>query len=231
MPKTKKLDLEYTLLADKVILFPAAVPDPVGSMRHMDDNQDQWYENASEYDHRLKDGITRDDCYISFSSQEEADVVTEVFRTYTDMYGLTWRSVDSEKGFSKEDIQYNGIRYRDGGHLGTHKDQPVDHDIGLVNICLYLNDNYEGGELGFDHIDEIPDFKPKAGDVLVFPGHFDHYGMRAWGGTKYVALVKMYVDGPGVNEVMETKSFDFDMNIPDHITRGMNEGDKSGYGA
>ena len=224
MNKSSKLGLDYEVMAEKVLLFPGAVPDPEGSIAHMNAHQSQWYENDSEYDHTLPDGVTRDDCFIEFSSQEEADVVTEVFKTFTDMYNMEWKNKEWEQGFKKETVQYNGIRYRDGGHLGSHKDQPVDYDIGLLNICMYLNDDYDGGEIGFDYID-IPDYKPKRGDVMVFPGHFDHYGARATNGIKYMVCVKMYVDGEGVQPLVEKKSFDYVMRVPDEIRQKLD-----GYG-
>lgn len=196
MPKTKNLGIDYEEWAPRVLYFPAAMPDPQGSIQHMEDT-DEWYANDSEYNEEIG-GTPRDDCHIRFPNQIEADVVTECFRAYNDLYGHEFLDKEfARNGYHESDIEYNGVRYRVGGEAKTHRDQPVEHDIGLVNICLYPNEDYEGGELGFDFLD-IPLYKPGAGDIIIFPGNFDHYALPTKSGKKYLVLLKVFVTGPGI---------------------------------
>lgn len=206
MQTTENLGLQYEVWADRIIYFPAAVPDPQESIEYMESHIDKWYENGANPAWGDPDkGPSRDDCYIDFPSQREADVVSECFDEYNKLFGYEYLDKNF-KGFNKEDVEYNGVRYRLGGLAASHKDQPVPHDIGLVNACLYLNENYEGGELLFDHIPEVSEYKPKRGDILIFPGHFDHTAKSTTSGTKYLVLIKQYMKGSGIETPLELLS-------------------------
>jgi hypothetical protein len=50
---------------------------------------------------------------------------------------------------------------------------------------LYLNDDYEGGELSF--INQGLSFKPNAGDLIMFPGNFEYwYDVKPASGSRYI---------------------------------------------
>jgi hypothetical protein len=60
-----------------------------------------------------------------------------------------------------------------------HKDS--NHLAGWV----YLNDDYEGGELSF--INQNLTFKPKAGDLVLFPGNINYwYNVEPANGSRYI---------------------------------------------
>lgn len=60
------------------------------------------------------------------------------------------------------------LRYDQSGHLPAHQDQGVSSRV--LSVLLYLNDDYEGGEIEFKH--SGIKFKPEAGSVLFFPSNF-----------------------------------------------------------
>lgn len=60
------------------------------------------------------------------------------------------------------------LRYDKSGYLPAHQDQGVSTRV--LSVLLYLNDDYEGGELTFRHSGIT--FKPKPGSVLFFPSNF-----------------------------------------------------------
>jgi hypothetical protein len=60
------------------------------------------------------------------------------------------------------------LRYDETGHLPAHQDQGISSRV--LSVLLYLNDDYEGGEIEFRH--SGIKFKPEAGSVLFFPSNF-----------------------------------------------------------
>jgi hypothetical protein len=65
----------------------------------------------------------------------------------------------------------------------------IDHSpniVRTVSAVVYLNDDYEGGELRFLRLDELA-IKPEAGDILVFPSTYlyEHESKNVTKGAKY----------------------------------------------
>jgi len=95
-------------------------------------------------------------------------------------------------------------RYNEGEHFAAHRDGMYVNDNGessIYSIVLYLNDDFEGGEL------EMPEdilFYPLAGSAVLFPHDTLHTARAPTRGTKYVArseLMFRCVDaGPAPSE-------------------------------
>jgi hypothetical protein len=105
---------------------------------------------------------------------------------------------------------FNIKKYNTGASMGAHYDQ-LDGDKTLrYSLVMYLNDNYEGGEISFKMSDyednnmlEIIDFdyeiaksknqidfgvKPSAGSVIIFPSSAPYYHIAhtVKSGAKYM---------------------------------------------
>ena len=59
----------------------------------------------------------------------------------------------------------------------------------LLSVCVYLNDDYTGGNLDFPSINQS--FKFNTGDVIVFPSHwmFYHGVAPIKSGVRYTLVV------------------------------------------
>jgi len=81
----------------------------------------------------------------------------------------------------------NFIKYGEGEWFTTHPDAGPAFTCTLSS-CLYLNDDYEGGELWFEEFDIK--VKPKRGDHFLFPSNYiyRHQAMPVTGGIKYSAV-------------------------------------------
>lgn len=75
-------------------------------------------------------------------------------------------------------------KYYSGSGMGPHTDAgPIAH----LSAVLYLNDNYEGGELAFPNHDIV--VKPSAGSIIMFPSiePYVHDPRNVISGEKYIA--------------------------------------------
>lgn len=73
-------------------------------------------------------------------------------------------------------------KFEEGSEMHVHFDSTKPNDIATL---IYINDNYEGGEIHFpDHDISI---KPKAGDLLCFPDtpEFLHGVNKVSGSSRY----------------------------------------------
>jgi len=96
---------------------------------------------------------------------------------------------------------FNFVKYEGAGtQFRIHADHGPTY-VATVSAVMYLNDDYEGGELWFPRFGV--DLKPKAGDIAVFPSNFiyEHASKEMIEGTKYSVVVMMdYHDRDGVNQ-------------------------------
>lgn len=74
----------------------------------------------------------------------------------------------AEKNIKSREHTMHLLKYDESGHLPAHQDQGISSRV--LSVLLYLNDDYEGGEIEFRHSNLK--FKPKAGSVLFFPSNF-----------------------------------------------------------
>lgn len=101
-----------------------------------------------------------------------------------------------------------------------------------VTCLFYLNEDYEGGEISFKILDEKQeriefslDYKPNAGDVLVFPSTppFYHGVKKATGKEKYIVRTywkNMQPANPNFNEENSGNSFSIKQDGEIHFFQG-----------
>jgi hypothetical protein len=135
--------------------------------------------------------------HVSFVSQKdnEGNALTYIhqYNGLNDIYKIIERCKDQickSYGIEKEKIKakeqhLNVVKWVEGTYLDLHVD-----DLGYVTdnhlpVLIYLNDDYEGGEIKFETYNLS--LKPNVGDFIVFPGnlHYPHEVTKVLSGTRY----------------------------------------------
>ena len=121
--------------------------------------------NMQKFIPQVKD-IPKSDIYLNeqtFISDELFGALDRTLEHYsTELYPF------AEKNIKSREKTMHLLRYDKTGHLPAHQDQGISTRV--LSVLLYLNDDYEGGEIEFRH--SGLKFKPEAGSVLFFPSNF-----------------------------------------------------------
>jgi predicted 2-oxoglutarate/Fe(II)-dependent dioxygenase YbiX len=78
-------------------------------------------------------------------------------------------------------------KYSTGKSMGPHVDDYNNGDDPNISVVLYLNDDYEGGEINFPNQDIT--IKPEAGSIVIFPSvePYYHQSLPVISGVKYMS--------------------------------------------
>lgn len=92
--------------------------------------------------------------------------------------------------------QYHVLKYTPDDYFKIHHDHYAEtlNYSRLISICVYLNDDYEGGELDFPSINKK--FKFKSGQAIVFPSNwmFQHGVTPITSGNRYTFVIWLGLD-------------------------------------
>ena len=178
------------ILEEKVYYYTNVIEDPKKLVDAIEnDNQDPWGEwmacSGQHYVYGTDKQIT-----LSADTDEKNkyiyDTLQKAFDDVARDYAKAHRITDEPKLFP----QYPIKKYQPGTFMGAHFDQQEGDERLKVYFVMYLNDDYEGGEISFTIRDPkgpiqgpTPDsdfanadpaayqfaVKPKAGSIIVFP--------------------------------------------------------------
>jgi hypothetical protein len=135
---------------------------------------------------------------LEFSVSEEilgpkTDLNEELHKIHSSVFGPIRQCIDDyAKSWEISINHYAPLNFVKYSYPNTYFGLHTDHGpskVRTVSAILYLNDDYEGGELHFPRIDGLT-IKPESGDVIVFPSTYTyrHESIPLLNGTKYVVL-------------------------------------------
>lgn len=117
-----------------------------------------------------------------------------LFDIYDKMHKIVKQCVDDYAKYWGINVVYyeafNFVKYEGKGQeFKIHADHGPHYNT-TVSIVVYLNDNYEGGEIHFPRLDKLI-YTPKAGDIAVFPSNYiyEHASLPMKSGTKYCIVI------------------------------------------
>ena len=85
---------------------------------------------------------------------------------------------------------FNFVKYEgEGTHFNIHADHGPAYNC-TVSAVIYINDDYEGGDLKFPRLDNLI-YKPRVGDIAIFPSNYiyEHASLPMESGTKYCVVI------------------------------------------
>lgn len=74
----------------------------------------------------------------------------------------------ADKNIKSREYSIHLLKYTSGGHLPAHQDQGVSSRV--LSSVMYLNNDYEGGEIEFKQSNIK--IKPDPGSIIFFPSNF-----------------------------------------------------------
>lgn len=109
----------------------------------------------------------------------------------------------AKKNIKSREPEMHLLRYDESGYLPAHQDQGVSTRV--LSVLLYLNDDYEGGEICFQQSNIK--LKAEAGSVIFFPSNFlyVHEVMPITSGKRY-SLPNWYHNVP--NQIVRDSTGD-----------------------
>lgn len=125
----------------------------------------------------------------------------ESCRIFLEGHGVSERELSHLHSSMYEDNNVYGIRkYNPDESMGPHQDM-VDLNRDTITISVYLNDDYEGGEIAVVEPGVDVSVKAQAGSILVFPSSYNHESRQLFSGRKiiithvHMALGKIGIGG------------------------------------
>jgi hypothetical protein len=142
----------------------------------------KYARNCSDFKYNLYSLGARDE-----QNAELIDMYEEIYNALklcVDDYARYWGiNVVYYEAFNF--VKYEGV----GQQFRIHADHGPAYNT-TVSVVIYLNDDYEGGELFFPRLDNLV-YKPKFGDIAIFPSNYiyEHASMDMVNGTKYCIVI------------------------------------------
>lgn len=185
------------ILAGCIHVYRNAWISPSREGKWLDDLGDRYWEPATTIT-KIADYGVRTNLVINLQESIEKTNnlsltnISNKFRYLLDASAPGYAAKYDVDGYWHE--EYRALKYSNGAEFKTHYDgSTITHRA--ISAIVYLNDDYEGGEIEFTNFDIK--IKPEAGMLLLFPSNYayTHIAHPVTSGTKY-ALVTWMHDQP-----------------------------------
>lgn len=196
--------MEYEVLHKNVYYFPGIISDIANVMSTLEDVNslsvtpwETWYANNNSKENPYGDLKTLS--YPDLDAETDSDIKTKseyilnailgAMESCAAIYLKAHNADDSEISHLHNEIYgshtYGIRRYDENKDMGPHTDMVVE-DRDTITIAVYLDDNYEGGELGIVQPGIDISIKNKAGSIVVFPSGYLHESRPLISGRKTI---------------------------------------------
>jgi hypothetical protein len=223
--------MQREILEENIYYYKNAIPDPKKFIEIIESTEskdygtsltkwNEWTSCSGEmYLYGSQKTVEPSD--LEKTAYKDANPVSYIYNTITDLFYNVCKDYAISKGDMDEPIilpAFDIKKYSAGTFMGAHFDQQEGDARLRYSLVMYLNDDYEGGELSFTI--ESPDapiimgkplkdyslsketdrvtigFKPEAGSVVIFPSSppYHHTAHLVKSGFKYMIPMHWYND-------------------------------------
>lgn len=197
-------ELEYEVLHYNVFYFPGAISNISEVMQAIEEvggisvtPWETWYANNDAKENPYGDLKTLS--YPDLENETDPEVKTKSSYILNSILGameacakeflIQHGADDRELDHLHKEIfgshTYGIRRYDENKDMGLHQDMVVE-GRDTYTIAVYLDDNYEGGELGISYGNLNLSIKNKAGSIVVFPSSYFHQSLPLRTGRKTI---------------------------------------------
>lgn len=127
----------------------------------------------------------KDRAKASFAINCLTNKMSECAIEYSDIFNIDREALYYAVSLLTDPRTTMGInKYDEGAFMGSHVDFNEDNYYLAYTIVVYLNDDYEGGELYFNELDIT--IKPEAGSIIMYPSSapYSHQSLKVLKGRK-----------------------------------------------
>lgn len=183
--------MEYEILDLGLVLYKNAIPDPQKIIDTIEDVDRRFQNKEHELDFK---SFTRVEAWHPWTYGELFFNLQKFFPESKDLdpkdyfynemkyiadtlYGSLERAFHhytnilypfAAKNIKAREETIHLLKYAKSGHLPAHQDQGISSRV--LSSVMYLNNNYEGGEIEFRQSNVK--IKPDAGSIIFFPSNF-----------------------------------------------------------
>jgi Rps23 Pro-64 3,4-dihydroxylase Tpa1-like proline 4-hydroxylase len=182
------MSFTYEVLDLGLVYYKNIIPDPqniIDAVNKIDERYSKNENSGHHTDVRAWSPWTYGDLHFNdqkfFPPPEQISPQDYYYKEMFEVTTVMYRALDegfkhyttkiypfAENNIKTREESINLLRYGKTGHLPAHQDQGVSSRV--LSTVMYLNDNYEGGEIEF--INSGVKIKPEAGSIIFFPSNF-----------------------------------------------------------
>lgn len=186
---------------DKIHYYEGVIENPYDLIKEIEETDTLL--NSSTSITKWKQWKASDDSYdFGYQKMINPSIIDETNERLISINKIIRNAiVNSSKDYANEhniDLGYltpiSIAKYSTGKEMGSHVDSYEDGRSPVLSIVLYINDNYDGGELYFKGQEVL--IKPTAGSLIAFPSvdPYYHQSMVVTKGLKYMSPGFWYKD-------------------------------------
>lgn len=186
-------DLEFDIIYDKIHVYKNLIPNVEEMLNDLIEIEtpkgysfgpwEGWYTFGKQRPMVSPPNPEPDDVLNKYAKLSD-EILLKTTRHFMDYYGMDQDATVTASGHI---CKYEPLEKKETGPLMTmtyHVDYQQEKEgqpgtFHYVTCNMYLNDDYEGGEICFSVGEDHFEYKPKAGDIILFPSRAPYYhGVR-----------------------------------------------------